>query len=168
MKALSHDTGKRCQGAPSQRGFGLMEVLVALVVFSIGLLGLLQLQVKSLAANNAAMSRSMATMFSYSIIDAMRIDKTNVGSYEGTVKAGSCPVAGTTIASGQLHLWCTSLGQNLGAADTTQGTIDCTGNTGGACIITVTYQEGNVDSGQTDTAGNKIVSTQTVVTEVLL
>src|SRR5690625_4897984 len=51
----------------AQKGVGLIEVLVAVLVLSIGLLGLAQLQAKSLSTNGSAMTRSMATMFSYSI-----------------------------------------------------------------------------------------------------
>jgi len=66
-----------------QRGFSLLEVLIATVVLSIGLLGLASLQTASLKNNNAALQRSQATIMAYDIIDAMRANqkKVEIGDY---------------------------------------------------------------------------------------
>ncbi len=55
-----------------QKGFTLTEVLVAMVVLSIGLLGVAGLQAKSLGDGTSATLRSQATLYAYDIIERMR------------------------------------------------------------------------------------------------
>lgn len=66
-----------------QLGFNLIEVMIALVIISVGLLGLAGLQVSSLKQNQSAYYRSQATLFAYDIADRMRanMDEVNAGSY---------------------------------------------------------------------------------------
>jgi type IV pilus assembly protein PilV len=61
--------------ARPSRGFTLLEVLVALVVLSIGLLGLSGLQTHSLRNNHSAFLRSQATLAGTDIIDRMRANR---------------------------------------------------------------------------------------------
>ena len=67
-----------------QRGFSLLEVLIATVVLSIGLLGLASLQTASLKNNNGALHRSQATIMAYDILDCMRANqkKVELGAYD--------------------------------------------------------------------------------------
>lgn len=60
----------------SNRGFTLVEVLVALVVLSLGLLGLAALQLTSLQFNTNSYFRTQATVVAYDIIDRMRSNPT--------------------------------------------------------------------------------------------
>ena len=53
-------------------GFTLIEVLISLVVLSLGLLGLAALQASSLRSNQGAYYRSQAAQFAYNIADRMR------------------------------------------------------------------------------------------------
>jgi len=66
-----------------QLGFNLIEVMIALVIISVGLLGLAGLQVSSLKQNQSAYYRSQATLFAYDLADRMRanMDEVNAGSY---------------------------------------------------------------------------------------
>jgi type IV pilus assembly protein PilV len=52
-----------------QRGFTLIEVLVAVVILAIGLLGLAGLQATGLRSNHSAYLRSQASLQAYDIID---------------------------------------------------------------------------------------------------
>ena len=61
---------------PRANGFSLMEVLVAMLVLAIGLLGLASLQAQSLKFNHEAYIRSQATILAYEIMDKMRTDPT--------------------------------------------------------------------------------------------
>jgi len=72
-----------------QRGFTLVEVLVALLVLSIGLLGLAALQVTSLAYNTESYLRTQATFFAYDIIDRMRTNPTGLANGNYTVAAST-------------------------------------------------------------------------------
>ena len=56
----------------SARGFTMVEVLVSLVVLSIGLLGIGKLVLFSARANDSAYLRSQATGLAYEILDNMR------------------------------------------------------------------------------------------------
>jgi type IV pilus assembly protein PilV len=57
------------------RGFTLLEVLVAVLVLSIGLLGLAGLQAASLRNNHSGYLRSQATILAYDYIDRMRANR---------------------------------------------------------------------------------------------
>jgi len=64
-----------------ERGFTLVEVLVALIVLAIGLLGLAQLQARGLKFNQDAYTRSQGTTLAYEIIDRMRANRDNAALY---------------------------------------------------------------------------------------
>jgi type IV pilus assembly protein PilV len=56
-------------------GFTLIEVLVSLVVLSIGLLGTAKLMMVSSRSNDSAYLRSQATELAYEILDSIRANK---------------------------------------------------------------------------------------------
>lgn len=70
-------------------GFTLIEVMLALVIFSIGLLGLASLQATSLQQNHGAYMRTQATYLAYDILDRMRANKLQVAAYD--VGTGNYP-----------------------------------------------------------------------------
>lgn len=53
-------------------GFTLLEVMVAMVIFSIGLLGLAGLMSQSLTYTNSSQYRTQATFLAYDMLDRMR------------------------------------------------------------------------------------------------
>lgn len=75
---------KKIVSPRQQRGFSLLEVLIATVVLSIGLLGLASLQTASLRNNNGALHRSQATIMAYDILDCMRANQkeAQLGTYD--------------------------------------------------------------------------------------
>lgn len=81
--------------APScEHGFSLLEVLVALLVLSIGLLGLAALQTTGLKLNHQSYERTQATLQAYDIIDRIRANKngnTTVNSTYDSVALGAQP-----------------------------------------------------------------------------
>jgi type IV pilus assembly protein PilV len=72
-------------------GFSLIEVLVALLVLSVGLLGLALLQATGLKFNNDSYMRTQATILAYDLIDRMRANKVaaDAGKY-CTTSASPC------------------------------------------------------------------------------
>lgn len=148
--------------AANQSGVGLIEILVAVLVLSIGFLGIAALQAMSLSTNNSAMARSMATINSYSILDSMRADLANArnGVYDGTVTANACPAAGTSLAGTQRKQWCDQLAASLGAVATTKGTIKCASGGSGDCTITIEFDDSR--------AGVGGASDQKIVTRAML
>jgi len=61
--------------ARHDRGFSLIEVLVALVVLSVGLLGLAALQSTATQFNASAYTRSQATLLAYDMADRIRANR---------------------------------------------------------------------------------------------
>jgi len=64
-------------------GFSLIEVLVALLVLAIGVLGIAALQFKALKYGNDANVRTQISYLASDITDRMRINRTNIASYVG-------------------------------------------------------------------------------------
>lgn len=97
--------------SPKQTGFALIEALIAVLVLSVGLIGLAALQTVSLKMSHGAYLRSQATMLASEIADAMRVNRGAAASYAGTYAAVQCnkidflrATSGTT-ASADLGEW---------------------------------------------------------------
>lgn len=77
----------------SRAGFSLIEVMIAVLVLSIGLLGMAALQGFSLQNTRSANYRSQATNLAYQLIDSMRgnRDAADFGTYE-TALNGWTPI----------------------------------------------------------------------------
>ncbi|WP_018879654.1 type IV pilus modification protein PilV [Thioalkalivibrio sp. ALE9] len=74
-------------------GVTLIEVLVALLVLSIGLIGVAALQANALQANHGSQLRSQATNLAYDITDRMRANRQDAlnNAYVGEYDAVTCP-----------------------------------------------------------------------------
>lgn len=122
-----------------ERGFSLLEVMVAVLVLSIGLLGMAGLQLNSLKFNQTATTRSQATVLAYDIADRMRANRAvaKAGGYD--IGVDDDP-SGSTVAMTDLSDWKDSLGRFLPDGN---GSIARNGDT---VTITVTWDESRVDS----------------------
>jgi len=154
-------------------GFTLVEVLVALVVLSIGLLGLAALQLSSLQFNTNSLFRTQATVAAYDIIDRMRSnragfkanayqvlsasDAANVLSTYGTcsLSSGSCnckdvtnPCAPADLATYDLGNWYLQTDSLLPGSSNNRATIsrDATTN---EVTITINWTEKDVSQSKT-------------------
>lgn len=78
----------------NQQGFSLLEVLVSLVILSIGLLGLAGIQGVSLKNNTSASHRTQATLASYDVMDRMRSNSIQINQY---LSSNTLPTAATNI-----------------------------------------------------------------------
>ncbi len=84
-------------------GVGLIEVLVTLVVFSLGMLSLAALQGVAKQANFDALQRTNASLMAYDLLERMRTNKAALASYVNTGDLGG----GTqTINSQTVSLAC--------------------------------------------------------------
>lgn len=116
-----------------QSGFMLIEVMVAVVVLSLGLLGLAGLQAVNLKANANASLRSQAVILAADMLDRVRANSSNVASYALAMHA-SAPTLGVTptVANSDLSTWLTNVADAMPGGD---GSIVVNGRT-----VTVTIQ----------------------------
>jgi type IV pilus assembly protein PilV len=133
----------------NEQGFTLIEVLVALVILSVGLIGLAALQTGGLRNNNSALIRSQAVLAAEDILDRMRANRTDALDEDYDIGLGD-PVGGTYTGMVQTDLteWKNSLSLRLAEGD---GSVDVSG-----VIATVVVQ-------WTEAGGNDFI---TVVTRL--
>jgi type IV pilus assembly protein PilV len=74
-----------------QTGFTLIEVLVAVVILALGLMGLAGLQATGLANNQSAYNRSQVSQLAYDIADRMRSNAGFAAQYVTATAPGSIP-----------------------------------------------------------------------------
>jgi len=108
----------------NQRGTTLVETLVALVVLSVGLLGIAALQMTSLRNNRGAHLRSQAQVLAYDIADRMRANRNAAMANAYVVAMGAAP-AGATLSALDLIAWKATLANALPSGD---GEITAAGN----------------------------------------
>ncbi|PRB80263.1 type IV pilus modification protein PilV [Pseudomonas sp. MYb185] len=79
-------------GAGRQRGVSLLEVLVALLVLAIGVLGAVSLQTNALRYNASAAYHTQASFLAYDMLDRMRANAGSLSSYALSVNS-TCSAA---------------------------------------------------------------------------
>lgn len=118
-------------------GFTLLEVLVALLVFSVGVIGIAGLQLLGVSNSRDAYFRTQAVMLSYDIADRMRANQDGVGDGEyddvtGALNNACRTTAGCTpaqMAADDVALWRQSIADFLPGGEGTV-CIDSTPNDG--------------------------------------
>jgi len=136
MPDKTHTQGKH------QYGFTLLEVLIALLILSIGLLGLAALQTTGLRSNQMASMRTLATEAAYDITDRMRANPIGVEANKYVISlSDTTDPSATDPALIDLNEW-RELVQRLpgGASEITQCDT-ATGCDGLTHIITVYWDE---------------------------
>lgn len=66
-----------------QAGLGLIESLIALLVISVGLLGIAALQITSMKQSSSAQFHSMAVWFNYEMTDRINANRVAFAQYDG-------------------------------------------------------------------------------------
>ena len=138
-----------------EKGFTLVEILVAVVVLSIGLLGLAGLQAASLKNNNSAYQRSVASMLAYDMLDRIRANRDGLiaGNYN-SVSPGAFPsdpgcassnCNESNLANYDMYEWGQQLANLLPA-----GTASISGN-GANTVFTITVMWDDERTGATGT-----------------
>ena len=114
----------------------MIEVLVAVLVLSIGLLGIAAMQAAALRNSQSSLERSTATVLVYSIFDAMRANA-NVARVGGYNMGLTCNVpGGGDLAANDRAAWMTRVQQNLN--DTACGQIQCAAD---QCTVTIRWDD---------------------------
>jgi type IV pilus assembly protein PilV len=94
------------------RGFTLVEVLVALLVLSVGMLGIAALYLDSLRASRAALYRTQAVTLASDIADRIRANRTPTDAYDcgGECASGT---GGNAVAILDIDAWLANVAREL-------------------------------------------------------
>lgn len=79
----------------SNKGFTLVEVMIALVVMAIGMLGLASIQAVGLQNNMTAYNRTLAMQAAYNMADIIRTSKTTTGTITSTFNSVNSGIPNT-------------------------------------------------------------------------
>ena len=152
---MRHEKLAAVRALRTQRGFSLLESMVALLVLSVGLIGIAALHTRGLSANRTAVYRNIAVSLSADMTDRIRANRVAGTAYNGTGESKGCDsgssCSSTDLALHDLFLWeglvesMLPNGEGTVAADDSTDPITYT--------ITVTWDE----------AGDGEVSHETVV-----
>lgn len=75
-----------------EKGLGLIEVLIALVVFALGVVGMAGLHLRTLSMSMDSVQRSVVIAKSQDVADRIRSSGAPPGSYVGTYASAACAV----------------------------------------------------------------------------
>jgi type IV pilus assembly protein PilV len=155
------------QGYRRAAGFSLVEVMVALIVMSVGLLGIAKMQALALSSTTSARTRSLAALEASSLASTMRADRAywanvtadpdvqfSAGAITKTADPtlqlnNTCPCTPPQLAYDDLSGWATDLNSQLPSVN---GTVQCKvppaagPQTPVSCTISLTWSENEVIS----------------------
>jgi type IV pilus assembly protein PilV len=100
----------------AQRGFTLIEVLITVLLLSIGLLGLASLQTVTLQRGNGSAQRVEAVNHAYDILDRMRANRARARAGDYDVGIGEA-LSGSTTAATDVTAWKAALAAALPGGD---------------------------------------------------
>ena len=154
-------------------GFSLLEVMIALIIFSVGILGMAALLMLSVRTNHTAYLRSQAGFLAQGIADRMRMNMPALwnnqynlaypvtGTAPGCTAAAPCTIA--QVVTRDSIIWSRSLTQllpgpvaqigcvlNPGATVPTAAEMVDRAPYNGLCTVTITWSEASLNGDATD------------------
>ncbi|MDJ0812392.1 MAG: type IV pilus modification protein PilV [Woeseiaceae bacterium] len=101
-----------------QRGFSLVEVLIALIIMSVGMLGIATLFVQSMQAGRTSMFRHQAVTMAGDVADRIRANPRAGIAYQGQPADNGCVGAGidcneAEMAANDIFLWDAQVDESL-------------------------------------------------------
>lgn len=166
MPITQRKTQTLCTHA-QQRGFNLVEVLVATIVASIGMLGVASLQINSVNTASVAYTQTQAMSALQQMVDLLHADSTaaKAGDYNLPSGGGSTlvsfadlttePTSSDTIAVQKTYFWLKNLETTL---PNSKAGISC--NSSGRCALRVNFY--NADREKKITSLTSATLTQTI------
>jgi type IV pilus assembly protein PilV len=135
----------------SNSGFTLVEALVAMVVLSIGMLGIAALGIESLRASRAALVRTEAVTLATDMADRIRANRDAGAAYAGAAadasnvecEAGGAGCSPADLAAHDLFIWGEAIGEALpeGSGTVTHVDVDPSDGTPAVYVVTITWTE---------------------------
>ena len=135
----------------AQQGVGLIEVMVAVLILAIGLLGVAAMQAMTLKATQGSYDRGVALIAAYSILDAMRPYRANasaLSTFSMTNKTCGTQSAGASGIQGVKDDWLNNLQANLGSGPSTCGQITVSGK---QVTVTIQWDDSRAGGGTSET-----------------
>ena len=74
---------RKQSGTKNQTGLTLVESMIAMLVISIGLLGIAALQITAMSQNSSALNHSQAVWIAYNMSDRIRANMIQFANYDG-------------------------------------------------------------------------------------
>ena len=105
-----------------QQGFSLLEVLIALVIMSVGMLGIAGLYVESMQAGRTSIFRHNAVTIASDVADRIRANPAAGVDYQGPGGNNNCVLGNVDcnpaqMAANDIDLWRTQAGEMLPGGD---------------------------------------------------
>jgi type IV pilus assembly protein PilV len=133
MKSLSLRKSRRFS-----KGTSLVEVMVSVLILSVGLLGIAAMQATALRNTQSSMERTQAVVQSYAILDNLRVAQANTFNLSWT-----CAIAGSaTSASTDMATWVASTMDKVSNDACAQ--VSCAA---GVCTIDVRWNDSRATQG---------------------
>lgn len=152
-------------GHKSSSGFTLIEVMIAILVLAIGLLGFALLQTMSVRFTQSANQRTQATNLAYEMLDQMRSNRLGAaqytGSYAGT--ATGCAPDDTVSATAYRAVWQCRLQKSLGAGSAAAVTY-----VNGVATVNITWGDERWNDANGDGTVDASESNRTFITSTRL
>lgn len=132
-------------GPRHHHGASLIEVLVAVLILSLGLLGMAALQSRAVKGNISSGQRAQVVMLSHYALDVMRVDRERArgGSYNTGANFICDPVAfnGATLADTSRRDWLTAVKRNIGRADDNTTCVSIACDADFACTVQIRWDD---------------------------
>lgn len=135
-----------------QHGFTLTEILVTVLVLSIGLLGVAGLHAWSLRNNHDALIRSHASALANDIADRMRANRQAALDGDYNLQLNTTPTGDETLAERDLVEWRTRLAEQLPNG---RGSIQLAGAPSRLVTITIDWWERDAPAAAPEDAGEE-------------
>jgi len=138
---------RRTTGSPLRRqaGVGLVEVMIAVLVLAIGLLGIAALQAITLKNSGSSIQRTQAMVHVYGMADTLRANKSRLASFNtgGFTCSAQAEAAKSADSNGDVLGWLARLTQDV--EPSACGSVNCPG--GNTCTVQVRWDDSRGSAG---------------------
>lgn len=132
-----------------QRGSSLLEVMIAVLVLAIGMLGLAAMSAMTIKNSNSSAARSQAVVQMYSLFDTLRLHRDQANSGVFDVTDWACETQDDDDGVGDLSVfnnWLSQVQTSLGDGEAC-GFLDCDGT---SCTAGIRWDDSRGTGGDSE------------------